>query len=131
MALGLPQPTFTQLGLPSRALLSTAYPDSLPVAGGTLPVATTPTVKADAHGKAKDGGRVMVEVDGAGTVTLRVWSPSSGAWRYPSSSSGSYQKTFAAAGMDYFDVPPGSLFHLTVDAGTVKCWIDADPPTGY
>jgi hypothetical protein len=109
-----PQPTYTRLDLPTYSI-------------GELPQ-TDPTVIGDAHGKSRDGGRVSVDISGACTLTLFVWSPAAAAWRYPSSAAASYQKTFAAAGMDYFDVPEGALFYIKASAGSITCYADCERP---
>lgn len=115
MSWSRPNPTYTRMDLPMYSI-------------GTLPTAS-PTLLGHAHGRARDGGRVLIQVSGACTVTVYVWAPAgSGAWLTPSSASSSYQKTFAAAAMDFFDIPEGSLFYLKVDAGTITCYADCDPP---
>jgi hypothetical protein len=67
----------------------------------------------------------MIQVNGACAVTLYLWSPASGGWVLPSSASASYQKTFAAAGMDYFTAPPGALFFIKSDTGSITGYTDA------
>lgn len=113
MGLGLPQDTRALLRLPNRSL-------------GTLPSAS-PTVKGDAHGIVSDGNTVMVEVSGACTINIFLWSPISGAWRLPGSASSQYQKIFAAAGMDYFTAPSGARFYIQASSGTVTGYVDAQP----
>lgn len=109
------------MGLPDRSL-------------GTLPTGD-PASTTDRHGptaslgRAKDGGRVLIEVNGACVLTLRLWSPLTSTWRYPASASSGYQKTFTAAGMDYFDIPPGAHFHLKSDTGSITGYADALPRT--
>lgn len=112
MSLGLPQPVYTQAQMPTRSL-------------GILSQ-STPTVISQALGKVPDYAAVMVQVDGACAVTLYLWSPAgNGGWVLPSSASASYQKTFAAAGMDYFTAPPGALFALKSDTGSITGYTDA------
>lgn len=110
MGLGLPQATKTHLCLPNRSL-------------GTLP-SGAPSVVGDAQGKVGDGNTVMVEVSDACTINVFIWSPASGAWRYPGSAASQYQKVFAAAGMDYFTAPAGARFYIQASAGTVTGYTD-------
>ena len=112
MSLGLPQPVFTQPGMPSRSI-------------GTLPT-TDPSGNPllNAHGRVKEAACVSVEVSGACTLTLFVFSPGSNSWINPSSSTASYQKTFTGAGMDYFVAPPGAFFYLKSSAGSITCYTD-------
>lgn len=113
MSWSRPNPTYTRLELPGYTVGSITN--------------TVPAVLSEAHGRSRDGGRVMFEVDAATTVTLYVWSPLTKKWRFPSASSANYQKTFADPGMDYFDVPEGSLFYLS-SSSTVNCYADCDRP---
>lgn len=126
MSLNPPNPTYTASGQPvfpiNAASVGVAPPVALPL------TSSTPTLRTQAHGKVKDHPRVVIDVDGACTVTVRVWSEGPQAWRYPAASSTNYQKTFAAAGWDYFELPVGSLFHLSVDSGTVLCYADCERP---
>lgn len=76
----------------------------------------------EALGRVPDSGIVVVEMNAGATISLRVFSLASNAWRYPGADAASYQKAFAAAGIDFFEAPPGALFHLRSATGT---------PTGY
>lgn len=108
--LSLPQATKTQLCMPNRSL-------------GTLP-AGAPSVPADAQGKVGDGNTVMVEVDGACTVNIYIFSKLSKAWRLMGNTTSTYQKVFAAAGIDYFVAPAGALFYIQAASGTVTGYTD-------
>lgn len=114
MSWNRPNPTYTRMELPSYSI-------------GTI-TNTTPTLLSEAQGRAREGGRVMFQVSGAATITLYLWAPATSTWMVPSSSSASYQKTFAAAGMDYFDAPEGARFYLKASS-SVTCYADCDPPT--
>lgn len=108
---GLAQDTKAVLRMPDRSL-------------GTLP-SGAPTLVTDAQGRVNVGNTVMLEVSGACTVNIFLWSPISGAWRYPGSASSQYQKVFAAAGIDYFTAPAGAKFYIQASAGTVTGYTDA------
>lgn len=102
------------LALPNR-VLAEALPTS------------TPTLQSQAQGKVKETERIMVEVDGAATLTLYIWSPVSGAWRTAGATTAKYEIAFAAAGMDFFVAPTGAKFYIKVASGTVKAWTDGMP----
>lgn len=68
----------------------------------------------------------MVEVSATCTLTIYVWSEMSDTWVNPSSSSASYQKTFAAAGMDFFEAPVGALFYIKSSAGSITAYTSGD-----
>lgn len=109
--LGLAQDTKAALNMPNRSL-------------GTLPSAA-PTLVTEAQGRVNVGNTVMVEVSGACTINIYLWSEISKTWRLPGSSSSQYQKVFAAAGIDYFTAPAGAKFYIQASAGTVTGYTDA------
>lgn len=87
------------------------------------PTAITPKdAEGEALGRVPDSGIVVVEMNEGATITLRVFSRASNTWRYPGADAASYQKVFAEAGIDFFEAPPGALFHLRSASGT---------PTGF
>lgn len=92
----------------------------------TSPALGLPGAKTEAHGRVPDSGAVTVEVDGACTVSIYVYSLASNKWRLPGADSASYQKVFAGAGYDFFQAPPGALFRLVVASGTVAAWHSGD-----
>lgn len=109
-------PVFTAAAPPARSI------GVLPTTGPTGQ--TLQAAKLEADGKVGPLGIVSVEVDGACTLTLWIWCPGSQKWRNPGSASSSYQKTFSAAGYDFFVAHPGSLFSLSVASGTINAWTD-------
>lgn len=107
-----PVPVYTAAGMPCRSL-------------GELPAAD-PSATSAPHGKAGPDGVVTIEVSAACVVTIFVKSErGSGNWVLPGSSSASYQKTFAAAGLDYFVLKPGTKFFVRIDSGTITGYTDA------
>lgn len=109
-------------------------PENLPYRALSAPVDTTaPTTatkgRRDGHGVVPDSGIVCVEVDAACVLSIYTYMhTSSKSWLPPGSNSDSYQKTFAAAGYDYFVATPGSVFYLVVASGTVNAWVAAEAP---
>lgn len=108
--LSLPQDTRTLLRMPNRSL-------------GTLPSAV-PTKAADAHGRVADGNTVLVQVNGAATVNIYIFSPVDNTWYLMGSSTSQYQKVFAAAGIDFFTAPAGAKFYIQAASGTVTGYTD-------
>lgn len=106
-----PQPVFTQPEMPSRALSTLATAD--------------PTVVGDAIGRVPENSCVAVEVNKACVITIFTWMPTSGTWKNPGSAASSYQKTFTAAGWDYFVCPPGAKFALKSDTASTTAWTSA------
>lgn len=96
-------------------------------AHGNLPTSdpastTYQAAVGEAHGRVPENEQVCVEVGDAGTVTIFIYSPASNNWRKPGSATSSHQKTFAAAGFDYFSAPRNALFYVRVNTGTVPFW---------
>lgn len=113
-----PQPTYIPYRVPSFALNGgNALPTSAPTGSTTL---------ASAHGYTEDFQRVVVEVSGATTLTIYVWSTANSVFRQWTVAAS--QITFAAAGMDYFDVPLGCHFYLQSSAGSITAWADCIRP---
>lgn len=110
---GLAQDTKAALNMPNRSL-------------GTLP-SGAPTLESQAQGRVNVGNTVMVEVSGACTINIYLWSPTSGAWRLPGSASSQYQKVFTAGGIDYFTAPANAKFYIQAASGTVTGYTDAIP----
>lgn len=113
---GLPQNVLTQPRVVNRAIPSS----------GSLPT-SDPTAKANAHGIVPLSGCVAVEVSAACTLTIFTYSPMSKTWLNPGSASSSYQKTFSAAGWDYFVCPPGYLFYIKSGTSSITAYTDGDP----
>lgn len=109
-----PQPVFTQPEMPQ-------------VSVGTLRT-SDPTTKLHALGRVPASSCVAVEVNKACIITIFTYSNNQGAWLNPASSSASFQKTFTAAGWDYFVCPPGSLFSLKSDTASTTCYISPVDP---
>lgn len=117
-----PIPTYSVAGRPCRTLNGgSALPTSAPTSG-TLE--NKPAI-AEAHGRVGGRGSVTIEVSGACVLTVYCYSPASKNWRLPSSASSGYQKTFGAAGWDYFQMEPGTLFFIKSDTGSISGWTDA------
>lgn len=106
-----PEPNYTQPGIVNRSL-------------GTLATGN-PAAKGDAIGKVPEYACVAIEVSAACTITIFTWSPMTQTWLNPGSATASYQKTFTAAGWDYFILPPQTLFALKSDTGSIKAYTDA------
>jgi hypothetical protein len=118
-----PIPTFTAAGTATRQ-----------IGASTLPLTTG--IQTGSQGSFKNGtlqcqgyvpwdGIVTIEVDGACTVTLWLFSKATLTWINPGAAATAYQKTFSAAGMDYFTAKPGELFQITQGATTVHGYTNA------
>lgn len=120
-------------GLPMATLKGLKMPDYPADTTGVTLNANAPTdgsyqAAADqAHGKIPVSGAVMVEVADACTVNLYIYSVVSQKWRLAGAGTGSYQKVFAAGGIDYFEGPVNALFKLVVSADTHNAWHSGDP----
>lgn len=119
--------------LPLQAITGGTEP-SIRVAGtsGFAPDATTgvPLVKRDAHGKTNESGWTSILVSKACVVTIRYFNAAYAAanagngWVLISSAAAGYSKTFAAPGVEYFQAPPNSFFHIVSDTASTIVWHD-------
>lgn len=115
--------------LPIRILQGSRQPDTL-IDG--LPDTTTGDPSAtslpfpSAHGRISETGALGVMVDKACTLTIWYFNPVRGAWCVGGITSTDYAIAFShsTGGLGFFTLPPGSLFYLTSDTATTKCWHD-------
>lgn len=134
-----PQPVYTAAEVPNKQLAASTsmvgasnnVAGTLPTGAPTLVNTNTVQLEKEAHGRVPDCGLVTVEVSGACTVTLWIFSPASGNWRNPGVSGSVYTKVFTGAAMDYFVAAPGSYVYLQSSAGSINCWTNLVPAQGY
>lgn len=82
-----------------------------------------PTLPSHATGRVSDNGAVSVSVDQACALTLWYHNALTG-WVLASAEAAGQTKTFTDAAIDYFELPPQSLFCLVSDTADVVCYHD-------
>lgn len=89
-----------------------------------------PTLVTQAMGRANETGLIGVLANQACTLTIRYFSKkyaednTGDGWVLGSSLAAGYARAYAAAGYDFFSLPPGALFHIASSADTTDIYHD-------
>lgn len=99
---------------------------------GSLASGKTPATIADSMGRVSLNGAVSVLANKACALTIYIFNRklaennSGNGWVLGSSTTAGYTRTFAAAGIDYFQAPPGAHFFISTDTASTGLYHDGD-----